>query len=102
MKLNKIHHLLPFFLSLIHVTSNNINTIVQTPDNMKQTLAPYLSAINPENRLPIGVNPANTSEYTLITLPLYSSTEFSCRVELAVVEKNILNMPVIAKLKAVR
>ena len=91
-----------FFLSLIHAISNSINTIVKTPDNMKQNLAPNFSATIPEKRLPIGVNPAKTREYTLITLPLYSSLEFSCSVELAVVEKNILNMPVIAKLKAVR
>lgn len=91
-----------FFLSLTHVNSVNISTNVKTPDKMKQALAPYFSDINPENRFPKGVKPANTSEYTLITRPLYSSLEFSCKVEFAVVEKHILNMPVIAKLKAVK
>ena len=93
---------LSFFLSLDQVTSNNINIIVAIPDNMKQVSAPDFSATNPEMKLPRGVNPADTSEYTLITRPLYSSLEFSCNMEFAVVEKNILNIPVIAKLKAVR
>ena len=65
-------------------------------------LEPNFSATRPESRLPRGVNPAKTSEYTLITRPLYSSLEFSCSIEFAVVEKNIFNIPVIARLNAVK
>ena len=75
---------------------------MEAPDNMKAAPAPYFPAIYPEKKFPKGVAPANTREYTLITLPLYSSLELICKVVLAVVEKNILNIPVIAKLKAVK
>ena len=91
-----------FFLNLKHIISININTTVETPDIMKTAPAPHFSATNPEKRFPNGADPANTRVYTLITLPLYSSLEFICNIVLAVVEKNILNIPVIAKLKAVK
>lgn len=67
--------------------------MVNKPQIKKAVLAPYLSAAVPANMYPIGAVPEYTIENTLITLPLYSSLEVSCSMELAVVLNHILNTP---------
>ncbi len=68
--------------------------MVKTPLSKKDVLAPNISVVKPANMFPIGDAPAKTKEYTLMTLPLYSSSVVICNVEFAVVLNQILNIPV--------
>ena len=73
--------------------------MVKTPLSKKDVLAPNISVVKPANMFPMGDAPPK--EYTLMTLPLYSSFEVICNVEFAVVLNQILNIPVITNKIAV-
>ena len=78
-----------------------IKTRVKTPLSKKDELAPNIFVVIPANIFPIGDAPAKTNEYTLMTLPLYSSFVVICNVEFAFVLNQILNIPVITNKTAV-
>lgn len=63
--------------------NGSISKIIIAPQAAKPILALKRSANTPAYRFPNGVDPAITSVYMLITLPLYSLLELSCKVEFA-------------------